>query len=528
MVSPRRSSRARSTAHQVTASSSSSASSSRNRHTRHRTEEDTHADLDANSQRGHDDEANDSNSNPDEAMEDAGDQEDEITRCICGFQEYQSNDQDDQSDSDGLFIQCDQCKVWQHGFCVGITDQESTPDNYYCEQCKPELHREGQNKAGLKTSIYLPAQDELPKAPAKDLAQKRRTTMNSRDAEYDEVVFQRMLEESKRDVKANPDTSVRNSRGRKRGSSEGSDEPKDSKRSRTTDSPESPSHIAVDSADEKPVATTPSQRKARGTTTRNTVIQQQITSSKRTSARNKGNEKVEPRKDDSEHSDDYAPRKNNRSRNPVEEPAPSPPTVPEPVPDTPQQTSKRAARTNNNNSRRRNGRNVRQSEDPNESGTSMSRVESSTGKHDTPTSVTEKNSKPRLPPPSVSVNEMKKRVTLISDFITRTQVDMANSQQTDIYAYLAWMEEKGTPISKSSTATPRSAGTPPSTLTGTTDSSVPRIQINGGSGNSGTGMMLDKATDILSSSTFDKTSLEIMEKLSAKINRWNQNYADGI
>lgn len=90
------------------------------------------------------------------------------------------------------------------------------------------------------------------------------------------------------------------------------------------------------------------------------------------------------------------------------------------------------------------------------------------------------------------------------------------------------MEEKGTPISKSSTATPRSAGTPPSTLTGTTDSSVPRIQINGGSGNSGTGMMLDKATDILSSSTFDKTSLEIMEKLSAKINRWNQNYADGI
>lgn len=75
-------------------------------------------------------------------------QEDEITRCVCGYQEYQGGDDDAQSDTDGLFIQCDQCSVWQHGYCVGITDPDATPENYYCEKCRPDMHKEGQTKAG--------------------------------------------------------------------------------------------------------------------------------------------------------------------------------------------------------------------------------------------------------------------------------------------------------------------------------------------------------------------------------------------
>lgn len=154
MVSPRRrSSRARSTTHQIAASSSSSSSSSRNRTSRHRPDEDPHVDLDPVFQRVPDvdvDETNDDShtaeSVVDDTMEDAGDAEGEITRCVCGFQEYQGGD--DETDTDGRFIQCDQCKVWQHCFCVGIMDKESTPDNYYCEKCKPELHKEGHNKAG--------------------------------------------------------------------------------------------------------------------------------------------------------------------------------------------------------------------------------------------------------------------------------------------------------------------------------------------------------------------------------------------
>lgn len=532
MVSPRRSSRARSTTHQIATSASSSASSSRNRHSRHRTEEDSHAELDANFQRGTDPdlhEADESHAADDsvieETMDDVGDTEDEITRCVCGHQEYQGGD-DDQTESDGLFIQCDLCKVWQHGFCVGITN-ETTPDNYYCEICKPELHREGLNKSGLKTSIYLPAQEEpTPSKPsAKETNQKRRTTMNSRDAEYDDEVLKRMLEVSKLEAKANAESN-RGSRGRKRGTSEGSDEPKDSKRSRTTDSPDSHSNAIADSSDEKPtkvVANASSSRKARGTTTRQTSSN--ATSTKRTSARNRAAEKVEIRKEESEHSDDYAPQKNKRStqRHAVEEPADPPATTVEPtVPDTPQQTSKRAARNGNNTGRRRNGRQTRHSEDLHDMGTPMSRVESSTGhgKSDHTASVLEKPTKPRLPAARITMNEMKKRVNSISEYITRTQVEMANTRQSDIYAYIAWMEEKGTPVSKSSTATPKSAS--PALGNSSSSSDIPRIEINGNRG-AGTDIALNKASAALSG---NMSALEIMEMLSTKINRWQQHFGE--
>lgn len=155
MVSPRRSSRARSTA--FTTHSSSSSGSARSRHSRHH-ENDPHTDFDFDFQRGRDksqsaqleDSGDTSNPADDDAM-DANDGEDEITRCICGYLEYQGGD-DDQSDTDGLFIQCDQCAVWQHGFCVGFTDSASTPENYYCEQCRPEFHRLTTSKSGLVVS----------------------------------------------------------------------------------------------------------------------------------------------------------------------------------------------------------------------------------------------------------------------------------------------------------------------------------------------------------------------------------------
>ena len=84
-------------------------------------------------------------------------EEEEITRCVCGQQEYpgppdlgKSRDGQTSSltDSDvpsdeagGLFIQCDICKVWQHGGCVGIMDEAASPDEYFCEECKPDFHK---------------------------------------------------------------------------------------------------------------------------------------------------------------------------------------------------------------------------------------------------------------------------------------------------------------------------------------------------------------------------------------------------
>lgn len=93
------------------------------------------------------------------------DEEEEITRCLCGQQEFPGlppsrrealgrsaikaeSAQPPPESSDalpddvgGMFIQCDTCKVWQHGGCVGIMDEETSPDEYFCEECRKDLHR---------------------------------------------------------------------------------------------------------------------------------------------------------------------------------------------------------------------------------------------------------------------------------------------------------------------------------------------------------------------------------------------------
>ncbi|ORX89077.1 hypothetical protein K493DRAFT_71891 [Basidiobolus meristosporus CBS 931.73] len=55
----------------------------------------------------------------------------EETRCVCGQQPL---------DHEGLMIQCELCKVWQHCACVDILDEKDCPEQYFCEQCKPENH----------------------------------------------------------------------------------------------------------------------------------------------------------------------------------------------------------------------------------------------------------------------------------------------------------------------------------------------------------------------------------------------------
>ncbi len=98
-----------------------------------------------------------------ELEEDDAEDEEEVTRCVCGHQEYpgmpitssdpargsskNAGDPGDagssvtlQEDTGGLFIQCDICKVWQHGGCVGVMDEAMSPEEYFCERCRKELH----------------------------------------------------------------------------------------------------------------------------------------------------------------------------------------------------------------------------------------------------------------------------------------------------------------------------------------------------------------------------------------------------
>jgi hypothetical protein len=49
----------------------------------------------------------------------------ELVNCTCRRLE-----------EDGLMIQCDICLCWQHGYCVGIEDEDPVPEKHVCETCR--------------------------------------------------------------------------------------------------------------------------------------------------------------------------------------------------------------------------------------------------------------------------------------------------------------------------------------------------------------------------------------------------------
>ncbi|KAL8805400.1 MAG: hypothetical protein Q9182_001966 [Xanthomendoza sp. 2 TL-2023] len=61
--------------------------------------------------------------------------EDSIIRCICG---YVVEDEDDER----KMICCDSCAAWQHNECMEVSlDDDELPEQYFCEQCRPDLHQ---------------------------------------------------------------------------------------------------------------------------------------------------------------------------------------------------------------------------------------------------------------------------------------------------------------------------------------------------------------------------------------------------
>ncbi|KAL8785971.1 MAG: hypothetical protein Q9213_003047 [Squamulea squamosa] len=203
--------------------------------------------------------------------------EEEITRCVCGHQEYPgmptafkdparggsktTSDPGEtgssatlQEDTGGLFIQCDICKVWQHGGCVGIMDEATSPEEYFCEQCRQELHTITITATGQTYSNYLPVQDDSspqpssspllrndsPRKPkesrstrlnAERLAGNRRSTMNSRDAAYYEAEqLRQAIEESKKESTTGASSTSQKGKRSRDEDDEGKD---DSKRQRT-------------------------------------------------------------------------------------------------------------------------------------------------------------------------------------------------------------------------------------------------------------------------------------------------------
>lgn len=106
--------------------------------------------------------------------EDDVDEEQEVTRCICGQDEVNTRGINPQLHAllwkeyqikidNGLFIQCDKCSVWQHGYCVGLFINEDVPEKYWCEICKPDLHILIYENGEVVRSLYKPVNDKRKK-----------------------------------------------------------------------------------------------------------------------------------------------------------------------------------------------------------------------------------------------------------------------------------------------------------------------------------------------------------------------------
>ncbi|KAL4877501.1 hypothetical protein BJY04DRAFT_209928 [Aspergillus karnatakaensis] len=582
-MSPRRSSRARtsqpSPAIQHTNSSSSSNSMTRERSTRSNHKNPSPRSESADDaekgdfretrqrQRARGDELNDPHARLADGEDDEMDDEDEeeITRCLCGQQDYPglppsrrealgrtgggggikdeipltlSADPSDllSDDIGSMFIQCDSCKVWQHGGCVGIMDEAMSPDEYYCEQCQKDLHRIKSEINGSYSSQYLPvvplpsstvssrdsSRDNSkrvkdPKSQQSDafLNPKRRSTMNSRDAAYDEEEqLRRAIEESKEDTKS-LDGDDAAARRPKRSRSDSEAHRQATKRQRTS-SP-SPDHT---SRQEKSGSPTASDDESKPKTNTNGLRKQSMTSR---GQREKEGEEEEPKAEQAESAGRRKGRNDKRKGEGVDsdhEIVESPvkmtatePELPQPSPEasvaTPDIAPPRPSTRKSGRPPARRGRVGRnqytRDRDLNGTGTDSNTGNSPRrgqsletggespriGTLSTPVNGTEtgKPSRPRYVHQRTTMNEMKRRVAAILEFISRMQVEMAAHGESI---------------------------TPPEQANGT------RLQIIGDQLES---LLARSAEEVSAEKDFkDLSSLEMMDVLTRHLLKWQQEY----
>ncbi|KAL3468618.1 hypothetical protein BJX64DRAFT_10033 [Aspergillus heterothallicus] len=525
-MSPRRSSRARtsqpSPAIQHTNSSSSSTSMTRERSTRsnHKNPSPRSQSIDdadkpdfretRQRQRARGDEEIDPLSKraegEDDDMDDEEEDEEEITRCLCGQQDYTGlppsrrealgrngargmikdenplNISTDSSDllSDeigSMFIQCDSCKVWQHGGCVGIMDEAMSPDEYFCEECRKDLHRIRSEPNGQYSSQYLPvapipSSAVTSRESSRDNAKrskehkqrhsdtfpnpKRRSTMNSRDAAYDEEeLIRRAIEESKEENKADGEEG---SRRPKRSRSDSEAHKQNAKRPRTgSPSPD------IDSKQSNPVSPVASDDESKSRPLTNGNRKQRATSRGQREKDTKEPEEPEPEPEPEPESTEVAGRRKGRTdrrkgeggdsdhelesptKPSVNEAELSHPPSPEPTVPVPDSAPIRPSTRKSGRPPARRGRVGRnqytRDRDVNGTGTDSNTGNSPRrgqsletggdspriGSVGTPVNGTEtgKPSRPRYVHQRTTMNEMKRRVAAILEFISRMQVEMA-------------------------------------------------------------------------------------------------------
>ncbi|KAL3493220.1 hypothetical protein BJX62DRAFT_87931 [Aspergillus germanicus] len=520
----------------------------------------------------------------DDDIDDEEEDEEEITRCLCGQQDYPGlppsrrealgrngargvikdenplNISTDSSDllSDeigSMFIQCDSCKVWQHGGCVGIMDEAMSPDEYFCEECRKDLHRIRSEMNGQYSSQYLPVAP-IPSSAvtsrdsSRDNAKrskeqrsrnsdtfpnpKRRSTMNSRDAAYDEEeLIRRAIAESKEDNNGDGEEGSRRS---KRSRSDSEAHRQNPKRPRTSSpSPDinskqsNPASPAVSDDESKSKPLTNGNRKQRATSrgqrekdTKEPEEPEQEPAE--VASRRKG--RPDRRKGEGADSDHEmeSPTKPTTIEAEISHPPSPEPSVPAPdsVPIRPstRKSGRPPAR------RGRVGRNqYTRDRDVNGTGTDSNTGNSPRrgqsletggdspriGSAGTPVNGTDtgKPSRPRYVHQRTTMNEMKRRVAAILEFISRMQVEMA--------------------VAGESTTPPgigeRPNGTGSILLRAVAELQEGTLSNNVEDGSSGTADRGAGSAELPTEKDFkDLSSLEMMDVLTRHLLKWQQEY----
>ncbi|OBS23628.1 hypothetical protein FPOA_04177 [Fusarium poae] len=443
---------------------------------------------------------NDKNSKSDNfdmvnGSDDLQEEEDEAVRCICDAEEYPGRPPVEGADLDffnaieftedvtGFFVQCDICKVWQHGACVGIFSAESSPDEYFCEQCRKELHKIYTASNGQKWSKYVPHNrpsratsratsiakegNRSPKTgtsknsrpTSASQSSKRRSTMNSRDRAYEDEQLLRAIEASKEDVPQ--DGSEILTRRAKRGRSDSEESvavnarPRDDKlaslrnpisvkrqrtSSRSPSPPIEPAEVQTHNESEDEINTRNGTKRVRNNKNQRAKSEKEDKERQRQEAADKRKGRAERRRgEDSDPAEETPPAvvkppaaKSIEAPVIMETPAPV-----EPVPDTPpashqpvSSTQKRGGRTAHKKGKGRNQYTRDRDGEGESPARSMSRdiqkiSDEPTPAHPKPTGEHRHGkSKPAIHH-KLNMVDMKRRVGAIMDFISRTQVDLA-------------------------------------------------------------------------------------------------------
>ncbi|TVY48548.1 putative histone deacetylase complex subunit [Lachnellula occidentalis] len=432
-------------------------------------------------------------------------------------------------DGAGLFLQCDNCKVWQHGCCVSIMSEEQSPDEYFCEECRPNLHK-NLSRTSSRAGSFSKDGTRSPRAGSKSgrppsslQSAKRRSTMNSRDAAYDEEEQLRRAIEASKGEKSGESSDGGGTRRGKRERSDSEEKPDGVKRQRTQSASPTPlleqEQTPQADSDDETSGRQGAAKKIRGAAARNhreKELREEREKSRQEAATKRKGRAERRRVDDSDPSEELplaarisVAKSPEVAVQPLDPPILSQAAPPDtPPPNQPSASHRKGGRPPNvrkgklGKNQYTKDRDVQEGDDhspPRSQSRDIPRADDSGHTSGNKGSNSEgKPGKSKNSNSKVAMGDMKKRVSAILDYISRTQLEMAGESMS-----------------------PATADVAEKTIRGIADG-LPMIKVNGENGDES---KASEAGEESSKKEFkDLTCLEMMDVLTRQLVKWQKEF----